>query len=117
MFVSNVPQPEFVTLSGRIHIVTEVSHQGDPIVPIAVHTNLDGVSGIGQITGNRYEALGASQTNGVLTIPGSFSFRANFRLQPSDPCSPGDLCRSLPISLSINSQGVMTGAAVGGTTD
>ena len=125
VFVGNVPQPEMVTLSGKIHILTHVTQPGDPCspgdpcrgVPIGIHTNLDNVEGMGKVTGMTYHADGVFRMDSTFTMPGSFAFLANFRLLPGDPCAPGDPCRSLPITLTLDSQGMLTNAVVGGQFD
>ena len=88
MFVSQTTQPEFVNLSGSLHLVIKVAGpQPPPIepVPFTVHNNLQGVSGIGQTTGLTYHATGASTSQGMTTLPGSFSIQAAFQLIPPTP--------------------------------
>ena len=83
VFVSSTS--EWVALSGRIHILAEVTQPSascNPChdVPLTVHTNLDGVSGVGRATGRRYQAVGEFTTGGSLTAPGQFEFRGEYQL-------------------------------------
>ena len=53
-FEHNECTGEFVELSGRVHLVTSSEDNGDGTFSVKVHTNTQGVSGIGIITGDPY---------------------------------------------------------------
>jgi len=64
-----------VTLSGMVHVVTHVLQIIQPQDPIRIMINLDQVSGVGDISGLRYNATGAN--------------RVNLPAQPNDPINLG----------------------------
>ena len=76
---------EFVDLTGNIHVVSQVTTNPacfppDPCVHITLHSNLDGVTGIGESTGMLYRVTGEFESDSMNSIPGpafeiaSFSF-------------------------------------------
>jgi hypothetical protein len=74
--VFNSATSELVDLAGNVHILAKVTP--DPtcfppvpcVVPINIHTNLDGVTGIGQMTGRRYLVNGEFEFDTMNIIPG-----------------------------------------------
>src|SRR6516225_7260468 len=64
---------EDVALSGFVHVLAQVRTQGpfQPSDPFRIQINLDSVSGVGRVTGFRYQAMGA--------------FRINLPTAPVDP--------------------------------
>ncbi|HET9697012.1 MAG TPA: LamG domain-containing protein, partial [Terriglobales bacterium] len=87
---------EFVKFTGSIHTVVKVGipiepcYPTDPCrsVPYDVHINLQGVSGVGETSGLRYIANGATSSTGLTSLPGGFSFTGNFRVIPPTPVIP-----------------------------
>ena len=107
VFVTNNTPPEGVLLTGQLHLVIQVAIPADPCypvdpcrsVPYSVHTNLAGVSGVGQTTGLPYTASGATQASGVTSLPGGFAIQAHYRLLPPSPITP--LAAILPVTGSV----------------
>jgi hypothetical protein len=112
----SAPSGESVSLTGGMHVVTEVLIPPDPCPPFCevsatVHINLDGVSGVGQTSGLLYHATGASTAEAVFARPGTFVVPGQFRLHAPNPAVP-PMDFTTQISVSVNSQGVVTGAEV-----
>ena len=110
-------QFETVTLAGRLHLVTQVTQPADPCppgnpcqVPVTVHLNLVGVSGVGQITGQTYNATGVSQSSGTATLPGGFFLQGGFRLIPPNPAIPPNPIKVL-VFVNVSAQGTATSAS------
>ncbi len=83
---------------GAIHVVTQITTPSDPCipndpcraVPVTAHLNMAGATGIGQSTGARYRATGATDVSGSINMPGGFVVRAVFQLIPPDPIVPSN---------------------------
>ena len=74
-----------VALSGFVHVVTRVIPP-DPLVPpdpLRIQINLDQVSGVGDISGLRYNATGANRVN-LASIP-TDPINLGFNLAPEGP--------------------------------
>ena len=117
-FTTTVTQPEVINLSGAIHVVTEIAYPTDPCFPtdpcrafpITAHLNLAGVTGIGQTTGNRYRATGATDVTGSINLPGGFVVNGGFQLIPPNPIvSPNPI--EVQVFMSANSSGNVTAPA------
>jgi hypothetical protein len=117
-FKTTITQPEVVNLAGAIHVVTQIIQPsdacipGDPCrgVPVTVHLNLAGVTGIGQSTGTRYHATGAADVAGAINMPGGFVASAAFRLIPPDPIVPPSPI-DVQVFLAADSSGNITASA------
>jgi hypothetical protein len=74
-----------VALSGMVHVVTHAA-PGDPCAPTdpcRIQINLDQVSGVGDISGLRYNATGANRIN--LPSLALDSINLGFNLMPAPP--------------------------------
>jgi len=117
-FTTTVTQPEVINLGGAIHVVTQITIPGDPCaptdpcrgVPVTMQLNLAGVTGIGQTTGKRYRATGATSVSGSITMPGGFVANAAFQLVPPDPIVPPSPI-NVQVFLSADSSGNVTAPA------
>ena len=69
---------ESLPLSGWMHVNTQVTPKGS----IEVRVNLDGVSGIGETTAIRYNAIGRDQATVPLDV--SITQEFDFRIIPAD---------------------------------
>lgn len=79
-------QDEIVAISGVVHLVFSVTTDSNGGLHINTHSNNQGVSGIGLMTGDKYQATGSSgfssnTTNGA----GEFNFVDNFGLIGQGP--------------------------------
>lgn len=87
-----------VALAGQVHVVTQVIPP-DPVTPpnpVRIHVNLDRVSGVGDLTGLRYNATGANRINLPTAPPDPINLGFNLRPQgppgiPPDPFIPLDI--------------------------
>jgi hypothetical protein len=69
-------------------------------------------TGVGQSTGTRYVAFGASQVQGTISLPGAFSYQNSLRLlTPPNPIIPPSPI-TLQAVVTVNSQGTATAASV-----
>src|SRR5262249_16032612 len=96
-----------VNLLGNIRVVTQPSDPITPNDPIRIKVNLDGVMGVGVMTGGVYHATGADTVVAPFTTPLNAEFI--FRLVPPDPILPTDPM-SVVLNLTFNpDSGVLTG--------
>ena len=103
---ARLPGGEFVPLSGRVHVVTEV----DPTTAVGnLHLNLAGVSGVGQSSGDLYIGLGTNEQVGVTVASGPNVFTGSFTLEPTDGCAGVPL--PLKLTLNFNGDGTLNAAA------
>jgi hypothetical protein len=74
---------EIVQLSGELHLLTTLTIN-DNTIHVSQHAQPKGVSGIGMVTGDKYQATGVtrSDTNGavVTTFPYNTTYINNFRV-------------------------------------
>src|SRR5437867_1947408 len=89
-----------VALSGMVHVVTQVPEVIQPGDPMRIRINLDGVSGVGDVSGLRYHATGANRVN-LPAIP-TDPINLGFNLKPDGPpISPPDPIIPLDISFIL----------------
>ena len=117
--VNNGDAAEPVDFMGSVHLVVKFTVPPDPITPpdpIRIHTNLMGVSGIGQTTGLRYEVTGAADFEFQVNAQGNFSFVGSYHLVPPSPIK-GDEELTLPIRYNVvlNESGEVTQASASAT--
>jgi hypothetical protein len=73
-----------VALSGIVHVLTYFQPEGQPQQPpLRIHINLDQVSGVGDLTGLRYNATGANRVNLPAIPPDPLNL--GFNLLPDGP--------------------------------
>lgn len=95
-----------VALSGMVHVLTyfQTRKQFQPPDPVRIHINLDRVSGVGDLTGLRYEATGAFRINLPAVPPDPFNTSFDLRAvgTPPDPIIPPDPVVPLDISFLLS---------------
>ena len=119
IFVDTGTQVELVDFSGTIHMVVRV-YPTDPVFPtdpIRVHTNLAGVSGVGQTTGGRYQATGAAtfEFDGELGDTDTLVFTGSYPLFPPTPIR--GLRVLIAYEVTINEVGEVTDATASSGSD
>jgi hypothetical protein len=83
---------ETVELSGRMHVVVDVSGTETTGFNVGLHANLDETAGTGETSGQPYIGDGADQASVQLApgpLAGSVSFSPSFVLHPPSPCRIG----------------------------
>lgn len=101
---------ELVDLSGELHQLFTVNVSSANKVSMKFHFNPQGVSGVGQITGNSYRGTGVTSSvytfDGITTFPYTFTYINNFRLigQGSAP----NYTVHMNTHLTINANGIVT---------
>ena len=108
---------EFVTVSGPLHILTSFNINGNNIRGFG-HDQPQGISGIGSITGDKYQATGVTQfeikgslTNGQY----EFTFINNFRIIGQGPGN--NFLVHQTIHETINANGTVTAEVLNSTFD
>jgi hypothetical protein len=96
---------ESLPLTGWLHINTQLTPRG----AVSVHANLDGVSGIGETTGIRYNAIGGAQT--TLAFDDSTTADFDFRIIPADGFTLSCILR-LRLTLTFDADGTLTGVSI-----
>lgn len=80
---------EFVDLSGDLHILIHVTISNSGRVTVKQHTQPQGISGIGQSTGDRYRGTGVTQStqtfDGIDGFPFQTTLVNNFRIIGQGP--------------------------------
>lgn len=103
---------EYVVFSGSIHLVVKY-FPTDPVLPpspIRIHTNLTGITGIGQQSGLTYRLTGASNLAFPINSETGFSFSSSYRLLPPSPIR--ELSMALRYNVSLNSDGTVSQTSV-----
>jgi len=78
-------QDEIVALSGVVHLVFSVTTDSNGGLHINTHSNNQGVSGTGVMTGDKYQATGSSGFSSNTNGAGEFTFVDNFGLIGQGP--------------------------------
>jgi hypothetical protein len=101
--LSDEPLP----LDGWMHVDTQLTRKRD----VNVRVNLDSVSGIGEITGIRYNAIGRDQT----TLPAAESITEDFdfRIIPADGFTLSCILR-VRLTLTFSASGTLADVDVEG---
>ena len=115
---ATVTQPEVVPFSGALHTVSQIAIPVEPCiptapcrnVPITMHLNLAGVTGVGQTSGLRYRVTGAVDMSGIINLPGQFAVNPIFQLIPPNPIIPPSPIK-ITVVLSADSSGNVTASA------
>ena len=103
---AGLPAGEFVPLSGRVHVVTEVN----PTTSVGkLHVNMAGVSGVGQSSGDLFIGVGTNEQVGVPVTSGANVFTGTFTLEPTNGCASVPL--PLKFTLNFNRDGTLNTAA------
>jgi hypothetical protein len=76
---------EFVTISGRLHVMSHVSFNDAGHATLTTHFNPQGVSGIGQTTGLNYQGTGATHSTTTARIGMETTTINNFRIIGQGP--------------------------------
>ena len=97
---------DMVMLSGMVHVFTYFHAPPVPqwpADPMRIHINLDQVSGVGDLTGLRYNATGAFRINlpGIPNDPMHPSFDLMAVGIPPDPVTPTDTIVPLDMTIKL----------------
>ncbi len=119
VYVQATAVPEWVDLTGRLHLVTQVNVPGDACIPTdpcrgvrnRVHANLAEVSAVGRSSGETYRANGATRFAMVVDLPGPPVLQGGFRLHPPNPVTPQGATLTVNINLELNETGQASEAA------
>ena len=71
---------EVVTLSGNLHILLRYTESPGGGIHAASHFQPQGISGLGETTGDRYQATGVTQDQFNVTVGVDETFINNFRI-------------------------------------
>jgi hypothetical protein len=71
---------EVVTLSGSLHILVRYSESASGAIHVGSHFQPQGVSGVGETTGDRYRATGVTQNQFNANVGVEETFVNNFRI-------------------------------------
>lgn len=98
--------PENVTASGTLHIVSHTTVNPDGSFHVVSHFNPQGVSGTGDVTGDRYRGTGVTQNTFNLTAGQTFTFANNFRFIGQGPGNNSMVHQN--VHTTVNANGVVT---------
>lgn len=76
---------ELVALSGTLHTIINIRSDNNGGFGLKVHSQTQGVSGVGLITGRKYQLSGVSQSNQNIKAGETFTMVNNFRLVGQGP--------------------------------
>ena len=71
---------ELAVLQGNLHVLLRFTVSASGTIHAAMHFQPQGISGVGQTTGDKYQATGVTQQEVNLTIGGEETFINNFRI-------------------------------------
>lgn len=98
---------EVVTLSGTLHLLVHVTIDAHGGVHVKSHAQPQGVSGIGELTGAKYQGTGVTQdhTNiGAAGLPYTFTFVNNFRIIGQGPGNNSTVHENVHVTINANGE-------------
>jgi hypothetical protein len=108
---------EIVLVSGTLHVLSHTTINGNN-ASLKTHFQPQGARGIGQVTGDEYNAVGVTQEHDKIPLSGSageFTFINNFRLIGPGPNN--NLMVHQTIHMTVNANGTVTSQVDNSTTD
>jgi hypothetical protein len=76
---------EFVTLEGNLHVLTQVSSDGGGGFHVQQHYQPQGVTGVGSVTGDKYQATGITRYGFTQKAGYTETYVNNFRIIGQGP--------------------------------
>ena len=98
--------PENVTVTGDLHIVNHTTVNPDGSFHVVSHFNPQGVSGTGDVTGNKYQGTGVTMTEFNVNAGSQFTFVNNFRFIGQGPGNNSTVHQN--VHVTVNANGVTT---------
>lgn len=96
--------PETVTVTGELHIVSHTTVNPDGSFHVVSHFNPQGVSGIGDVTGNKYQGTGVTQTTFNINVGQTFTFVNNFRFIGQGPGNNSTIHQNVHTTVNANGE-------------
>jgi hypothetical protein len=114
----NIPcVPETVLLTGELHVLIAQEVDSNGGIHIKSHSQPQGISGVGMLTGDKYQGTGVTQEhfNDHAGLPIEDTFVNNFRIIGQGPGNNFLVHTTLHITIDAN--GVLTADVVNASTD
>lgn len=110
-FAAAVPIPcagELALMSGPLHVLLTATADGNGGVHLTSHFQPQGVSGVGSISGNKYQGTGVTRDETNVTSGGAFetTFVNNFRMIGQGPGN--NLLVHSTVHVTVNANGDVT---------
>jgi hypothetical protein len=96
--------PELVTASGDLHIVTHTTLNPDGGFHVMSHFNPQGVSGTGDVTGNKYQGTGVTMNEFNAVVGSQFTFVNNFRFIGQGPGNNSMVHQNVHVTVNANGE-------------
>ena len=101
---------EFVLLTGDLHVLFHTTISNSGRITIKQHFQPQGISGVGETTGDKYQATGVTQQkvtfDGITGFPFNTTFVNNFRIIGQGPGN--NFLVHETFHVTINANGVLT---------
>src|SRR5262245_12993623 len=109
--------PEVVVLTGELHILTAQVVDSDGGIHIKTHFQPQGISGVGPVTGAKYQGTGVTQEHiNIHSSPAiEDTFVNNFRMIGQGPGN--NLLVHTTFHVTVNADGVVTAQVLNTSTD
>jgi hypothetical protein len=95
---------EIVDLSGTLHVVFHVTVDSDSGFHSKSHSQPQGVTGIGQITGAKYQATGVTQDQFNGKVGSEFTYVNNFRIIGQGPGNNFLVHQNVHVTVNANGE-------------
>ena len=99
---------ELVLLSGNLHIVITATDDGAGGLHLTTHFQPQGISGVGDVTGDKYQATGVTRDNQNVKppFPAEYTYVNNFKIIGQGP--DNNLLVHENVHLTVNANGEVT---------
>jgi hypothetical protein len=98
--------PENVTLTGNLQIVNHTTVNADGTFHLVSHLNPQGLSGVGDVTGDKYQGSGVTQNEFNITVGQQLTFLNIMRFVGQGPGNNFTL--ELQVHVTVNANGQTT---------
>jgi hypothetical protein len=109
--------PEFVVLTGELHTLIAQEVDSDGGIHVKTHFQPQGISGVGPVTGAKYQGTGVTQEHTNDHSSGAFedTFVNNFRMIGQGPGN--NLLVHTTFHVTVDANGVVTALVLNDSTD
>jgi hypothetical protein len=95
---------EWVDLSGTLHVVFHVTVDSDSGYHAKSHSQPQGVTGIGSITGAKYQGTGVTQDQFNGKVGSEYTFVNNFRIIGQGPGNNATVHQNVHVTVNANGE-------------
>jgi hypothetical protein len=95
---------EVIAMSGNLHVLFNILADGNGGFHLKSHSQPQGISGAGQVTGAKYQAVGVTQEHQNVTAGANLTYVNNFRMIGQGPGNNFQVHETFHVTINANGQ-------------